>query len=137
MKPVAERFEVVQVIGGFRLLDGQSQERVYWRHDGMRLAPGFYAVHCPSGVPAQTFNDAAVFRGPFKRREDAETALAELQARAAFRGPQLAYRRRPPERVVPSLSVARSASTGSSPAAAPRHAPAPARLIPFTGGKRQ
>jgi hypothetical protein len=78
-------FEIVQVIGGFKLLDEVSHERIYWRRDGAPLAPGFYFVKVTAGISARKFNEDAVFRGPFRRRQDAGDALQRFQVRIPFR----------------------------------------------------
>jgi len=78
-------FEIVQVIGGFKLLDGISSERGYRRRDGAPLAPGFYFVKVTPGVAARRFNEDAVFRGPYRRRHEAGDALQRFKARIPFR----------------------------------------------------
>lgn len=83
-EPRADGFEIVQVIGGFKLLDEVSHERIYWRRDGAPLAPGFYFVKVTAGISARKFNEDAVFRGPFRRRQDAGDALQRFKVRIPF-----------------------------------------------------
>lgn len=84
-EPRDDDFEIVQVIGGFKLLDGMSRERVYWRRDRAPLAPGFYFVKVAAGFVARKFSEDAVFRGPFRRRQEAGDALQRFKMRVQFR----------------------------------------------------
>jgi len=78
-------FEIVRVIGECRLIDEKSFERVYWRRNGKPLAVGYYAVSWPPGRTARRFNEDAVFRGPYKRPEEARAALEQAEARVGAR----------------------------------------------------
>ena len=68
--------EIVTVISHCQLIDSQSEGRMYWRRNGQGLAPGYYVVTWPAGVTRRSFNDDAVFRGPFLSLADAQRALA-------------------------------------------------------------
>lgn len=107
-EPRDDRFEIVQVIGGFKLLDGMSRERIYWRRDGAPLAPGFYFVKVAAGIVARKFNEDAVFRGPFRRRQEAEDALQRFKMRFPFRNQ---HQQRVPNR---PRAIACSAAPGSN-----------------------
>ena len=84
-QPGESIFEVVQVIGSFRLLDGLSRERSYQRRDGVPLAPGFYFVKFAPEMVGRKFGEQAVFRGPYQRRQDAGDALERFKVRITFR----------------------------------------------------
>jgi len=87
VEPDNGNFEVVRVISEFRLLDAESCEHTYWRRDGKGLAAGWYFVNWPRGTVARRFNEDALFRGPFKLRDEAQAAVAvecsRLRLRAA------------------------------------------------------
>jgi hypothetical protein len=83
--PRDDRFDIVQVIGGFKLLDGMSRERTYSRRDRVPLAPGFYFVKIPPATVAWKFSEEAVFCGPYRRRQEAGDALERFKARVTFR----------------------------------------------------
>ena len=76
-----DELELVHVIKPFRLVDSESYERVYWRRDGVALAPGYYVVSWPFGVAKRMFNEDAIFRGPFRDRADALDGLERLRVR--------------------------------------------------------
>jgi len=76
--------EIVRVISGCRLLDAHAQEHVYWRRDGRGLAPGYYVAR-RNTTARWTFNEDAEFRGPYRNRQDAETAMQDLVARTPAR----------------------------------------------------
>lgn len=84
-EPRDDCFEIVHVIGGFKLLDGMSRERSYSRRDRAPLAPGFYFVKVPPATMAWKFSEEAVFRGPYRRRQEAGDALERFKARITFR----------------------------------------------------
>jgi len=73
-------YQIVEVLSECRLLDGARHEKVYWRRDGRCLEPGFYIVTEPPGTSERFYEDA-LFRGPYTKRECAEAALQELDAR--------------------------------------------------------
>jgi hypothetical protein len=81
----SQEFEIVRVINECRLIDEQSFEHVYWRRDGKPLALGYYIVIWPPGARVGRFNEEAVFRGPYRERTEALTALAGPAVRAADR----------------------------------------------------
>jgi len=72
--------EVVHVIKPFRLIDAESYEHVYWRRDGVALAPGYYVVSWPRRTRDHRFNENAAFRGPFRERAQARAQLEQLSA---------------------------------------------------------
>ena len=76
-----DAFELVHVIKPFRLVDSESYERVYWRRDGVALAPGYYVVRWRSRVAKRAFNEDAIFRGPFRERAEALGILERLRVR--------------------------------------------------------
>jgi hypothetical protein len=63
-----DRFEIVCVIGGYKLVDAESYERRYRHSMGLILAPGYYLVHWPEAVRIRRFNELAVFEGPYRDR---------------------------------------------------------------------
>lgn len=68
--------EVVLVIDGFRLIDGESYERRYQRHVPVALPRGYYVVDWPSGSTRRRFDAHARFNGPWATRTQALAALA-------------------------------------------------------------
>lgn len=78
--------EIVRVISGCRLLDTHSEEHIYWRRNGVGLAPGYYVTRRGGPAARHTFNEDAEFRGPFRSREEAQIAMVTLVARIAARG---------------------------------------------------
>lgn len=78
-------FEIVRVISDFRLLDPESLERAYWRRDGKGLAVGWYLVSWPQGISVKRFNEEAMFRGPYRLREEAQVAVQRLTSRPRVR----------------------------------------------------
>ena len=78
-------FEVVHVIGKGRLIDAESYERTIWARDGGSLALGFYVVCWSAAGVEGTFDENAVFRGPFQRREHACAAIEQLRELAQAR----------------------------------------------------
>jgi hypothetical protein len=72
-------FEVVYVLRDFHLLDAESYQRTYSRHDGKPLNKGFYFVCWPPGSDASHFGTETVFHGPFMRRRDAITNMYRLR----------------------------------------------------------
>lgn len=85
METVADGFEVVRVTKPFRLIDSKGLAAVYWRRDGMPLPSGIYVVCWPPRAKIRRFNEDVSFRGPFRTRRAAETALEELAAKRARR----------------------------------------------------
>jgi len=77
--------ELVTVVSHARLVDGESQERVYWRRDGKGLTPGCYVVSWRPGLPRYTFNEEAEFVGPLRTDQEVEEALQAAAARWAKR----------------------------------------------------
>lgn len=77
----AECFEVVLVTKPSALLDGNLVERSYWRRDGVRLAAGYYVVSWPPRAKKMLFNEDALFRGPFRGRDEAIAEMRRWQAR--------------------------------------------------------
>ncbi|GEM_PF-5983959 len=77
--------QVVFVSEGFRLIDAESYQRTYRRRDALPLATGYYVVSWPPGSEAGSYDEKAVFRGPFKRRREAETNLERFRALAPRR----------------------------------------------------
>lgn len=73
--------EVVRVTEGCKLVDARECSRTYWRRDGKPLAEGFYVVTWPEGATRIIFNDDAVFRGPFKQRDDAQSLAERIRDR--------------------------------------------------------
>ncbi len=67
--------EIVTVINHCRLLDSRSEECMYWRRNGQGLAAGYYVVTWPAGATRRSFNEDAVFQGPFRSLADAHPAL--------------------------------------------------------------
>lgn len=70
-----EDFEIVYVGQDACLYDAESRPQSYRRRDGWSLDRGYYVVSWPSGTGDQRYDEKAVFRGPFKRYQDAETNL--------------------------------------------------------------
>jgi hypothetical protein len=68
--------EIVTVISHCQLIDSQSEGRMYWRRNGQGLAPGYYVVTWADGITRRSFNEDAVFQGPFPTLADAQRALA-------------------------------------------------------------
>jgi hypothetical protein len=82
---VVGNFEVVHVIGKGRLIDAESYERTIWARDGGSLPLGFYVV-CWSVAGLQgTYDEDAMFRGPFQRREDAWAVVEQLREQTSAR----------------------------------------------------
>jgi hypothetical protein len=75
-----DELELVHVIKPFRLVDAESYERVYWRSDGTALANGYYVVSWSPRVRHRTFDESAVFQGPFRDRGRALLTLERLRA---------------------------------------------------------
>ncbi len=73
------RFDVVYVLKDFHLLDAESYQRTYSRHDGKPLNKGFYLVCWPPGSDSGKFGTETVFHGPFMRRRDAVTDMDRLR----------------------------------------------------------
>jgi hypothetical protein len=87
MLRMQEDLELVHVIRPFRLIDSESYEHVYWRRDGVALAPGYYVVSWPRRARDRRFNEDAEFRGPFRARAQAHEWLAYRSLRRnALRG---------------------------------------------------
>jgi hypothetical protein len=78
-----DQFELVHVIKPFRLIDSDSYERVYWRRDGVALAPGYYVASWPAHANQRRFNEEVAFRGPFRERIAAEEVLQQMATRNA------------------------------------------------------
>ena len=76
--------EIVMVVSHCRLIDSQSEERIYWRRNGQGLAAGFYVVTWPAGSTRPSFNEDAVFQGPFRSLVDAQSALDRASVRAGL-----------------------------------------------------
>jgi hypothetical protein len=76
--------EIVTVISHCRLIDSQSEKRIYWRRNGQGLAAGHYVVKWPAGVTRPSFNEDAVFQGPFRSLVDAQSALDRASPRAGL-----------------------------------------------------
>jgi len=74
-----ERFEVVRISTGFRLIDPESYQRRYLRSDGIPLEPGIYVVHWPATVSQRRFDHHAIYLGPFTNLERASAAVADLR----------------------------------------------------------
>jgi hypothetical protein len=85
MEPGCEELQVVLVTSSCRLLDARSVEHVYWRCDGLGLAPGWYVASWPPGGVAGRFYEETLFRGPFKQRRDAQAAMAQMRSRLPLR----------------------------------------------------
>jgi hypothetical protein len=79
MEAEYDRFEIVRILRGFKLVDPESYERRYRRRDGRPLAPGYYVVNWPESVVVRKFDEHPVFYGPFQWREDAQAFLAQVQ----------------------------------------------------------
>lgn len=73
-------FEIAFVIGGYKLIDGESYERQYWRMDERPLPRGYYVVYWPKSVRVRRFNEYALFHGPFICRPEAYVVLKRLRA---------------------------------------------------------
>ena len=76
--------EIVTVISHCRLIDSQSEERMYWRRNGQGLVAGHYVVTWPAGIVLRSFNEYAVFEGPFPSIADAQPALDRALAHAGL-----------------------------------------------------
>lgn len=96
MHPSGDHFEVVHVTKRCALLDASLRERVYWRRDGVPLASGYYLVSWPAQTEKRVFNEDAIFRGPFKTRDDARAAMRSFESRPSSepRGSALTIPRR-------------------------------------------
>jgi len=70
--------QIVQVTSDCRLLDGQGAEHIYWRKDGCGLAKGWYVVSWPRDAMPGRFNVDAQFRGPLRKREEADVLLWQI-----------------------------------------------------------
>jgi hypothetical protein len=77
-----EEIEVVHVIKPFRLVDSESYERVYWRRDGVALAPGYYVVRWSHAATVHRFDEDTSFSGPYMQRSAAYAAAERLRARS-------------------------------------------------------
>jgi hypothetical protein len=73
--------EIVTVINHCRLIDSRSEESMYWRRNGKGLAAGYYVVTWPAGATRRSFNEDAVFQGPFRSLADAQPALHRASVR--------------------------------------------------------
>ena len=80
--------EIVTVISHCRLIDSQSEERMYWRRNGQGLVAGHYVVTWPAGIVMRSFNEYAVFQGPFPSIADAQPALDRALEKASARAGQ-------------------------------------------------
>lgn len=87
MEAYYDQFEIVRVLGGFKLVDPESYERRYWRADGRPLLPGYYVVNWPDGVVTRKFDQHAVFHGPFAGRGDAREFLEQSKSGEAACSP--------------------------------------------------
>lgn len=84
-EPAVLDAEIVTVISHFRLIDSQSEERMYWRRNGQGLVAGHYVVTWPAGITLRSFNEYAVFQGPFPSLVDAQLTLDGTLERASAR----------------------------------------------------
>ena len=78
MEVCDDRFELVFVVNGQKLLDGESYERRYRCLGNLALRPGHYIVYWPDHVRSRQFDERALFHGPFRHRWDAQAELALL-----------------------------------------------------------
>ena len=78
-----DRFDIVCVIHGFKLVDCESYERQYRRCDNRPLLPGYYVVSWPENCRIRRFNEQASYYGPFKQKEDARIVVEHLRSLAA------------------------------------------------------
>jgi len=86
--------EIVQVISECRLLDARSEKHIYWRRDGLGLAPGYYLIKRDGAAVRRVFNEDTQFRGPYRSRADAQAAKElENQRREAWRSRESASNR--------------------------------------------
>lgn len=145
MMAISNRLDVVRVIEGFSLIEGRGRMHPYRCRGGIALAPGLYAVCRPATASDDEYDDAAEFRGPFTKREDAEAAVEFLKSRMILWSPKARKRprREPPRGVMAHELVAAvvgshaircirplAGMTITGPSLAAR-----GRIIRFTGGK--
>ncbi|HTP94885.1 MAG TPA: hypothetical protein VMK05_03485 [Burkholderiales bacterium] len=67
--------EIVKVLRGGRLIDGESFERKYRTVSGLELEPGFYVVTWLRSAERREYDEHARFFGPYRRREQARAVL--------------------------------------------------------------
>lgn len=73
-----DEYEVIRIIHGFRLVDGESYERTYISQDGQPIPAGYYVVHWPEDIRTRRFDEHASFLGPFASRQCAEALVETL-----------------------------------------------------------